>query len=78
MNMLSLIISSPYKPNDDKMGAHIPDRNQKTTNTNKPTQKDVSEPIKMAPNKPRIMETIERIANIEPEAIGAASNGPLL
>jgi hypothetical protein len=43
-----------------------------------PIQKDVSEPIKIVPKRPRIIETIEKIANVGPEAITEASNGLLL
>ena len=41
-----------------------------------PSQKDVSEPIKMAPKIPITIEMIEKIARTGPDAITAASIGP--
>ena len=60
------------------MGAHILEKNQNATNAIILIQKDESDPIKMAPINPKTIEMIEKIATIGPDAIAAASTGPLL
>jgi hypothetical protein len=71
-------MSSPYKPTADKIGIQIPERHQNATNAIKPIQKEVSIPIKIEPAKPRKIDKMEKIANNDPEAMAAASMGPLL
>ena len=60
------------------MGIQILERHQKTINTIKPIQKEVSIPIKIEPAKPRKVDRIEQIASNNSEAMTAASMGSLL
>ena len=63
---MTLDYRSDYKPIHFKSGINILDKNQNAANKIKPTNNDVSEPIRMAPERPKIIDTVDAIIKMSP------------
>ena len=65
-HIMTLDYHSDYKPIHFKSGINILDKNQNAANKIKPTNNDVSEPIRMAPERPKRIDTADAIIKMSP------------